>query len=307
MSESNRTVIRYVPEATYGTTPVASALWKTLGHNSDSLTVKPVKTESARIRTDRMIQDQIKTHEENGGSVEFELSFADFDDMMEAAMCATWSTNVLTLGTVDKAFTVEKEFSDLTPHYIQIKGCRVDKLDLSFKFGEVVKGAVTFAGATSANGTTGLVGAGSCAALSANPVMAANVDIDTVTIDGTSVASSGIIVNEISLSIANNLRPNYSLIAQAPSDQKKGTARVSGKLSAYCSVASWAIFTKMVSNADATLSWVITDAAGKGYTFTLPKLKFGGSSPNIGGQDQDIMIEAEFLCVITKPTITRAP
>jgi hypothetical protein len=307
MSESNRTLIRYVPEITYGTTPVSDPGWKIIPHNSDSLNSKPIVTESARIRTDRMVQDQIKVSEENSGSVDFELSYGDFDDLLEAVMCDAWTTNVLEFGTTDFSFTLEKEFSDLTPHYMQIKGARVDKLDLSFKFGEVVKGSVAFAGQKGFQSTTSLVGAGSTAAVSANPIMAGNVDMDTVTFDGTSIATSGIVVDEITLSIANGMRPNNSLISASPVDQKKGTGRISGRMRCYASVAAWAVFTKMLANSQTSLSWVIKDAALKGYTFTLPAIKLSGNAPAAGGQDQDIMIDAEFLCISTKPTITRHP
>ena len=307
MSESNQVLIRYVPEVTYGTTPANSPSWKTLPQNSDSLSAKPITVESQRIVTNRLPADKVKVSLEAGGGIEYELSFADFEDLMEGAMCATWATNVLTLGTTDKSYSLEKEFSDLGPHYMQIKGARVAQMDFNFRFGEIVTGSVMFAGANGLEGTTSLVGTGSTAAASANPIMAANVDMDSVTYDGVSIATSGIEIEEITLSINNNMRAINNILNQAPVNQAKGTARVTGRIRAFLSSAAWDLYADMLANTAVSLAWTITDGAGKGYTFSLPVIKLDGEAPAGGGLDQDVMVEPNFMVVGTAPTITRIP
>lgn len=309
MSESNQILIRYVTEATYGTTPTDSANWKTLPQNSDTLGGQPITVESARIRgTNRMPADQVLVSLEAGGGVEYELSYADFEDMMEAAMCATWSTNVLTLGNTDHSFSIEKEFSDLaTVKYLQLKGVRVGQMDLNFRFGEQVTGSLQFAGNAALESETSLVGAGSTAGPSSNAILAANVDMDSVTYDGTSIATSGIEIEEITFSINNNLRPINNIIAQAPTNQAKGTARVTGRIRAYVSTAAWSIYQKMLANSATSLAWTITDGTSKGYTFSLSSIKLSGNAPAGGGIDTDAMVEATYLAVLTAPTITRIP
>jgi hypothetical protein len=309
MSESNQTIVRYVPEVTYGVTPTDDPGWKPLLINSEGLNVGPVVQQSQRIRgTDRMPADLKKTNVQTGGPCALELSFGDFDDFIEAAMYGTWATDVVTVGTDQKSFTIEKEFGDLTSKFIQLKGCRVGQLDLSFAVDAIVTGQVVFAGATGLEAATSLVGAGSEASPSGNEIMAGNVDMDSVTYDGTSMASSGIIPMRIDLSINNNLRPNYSLLsADGPVDQKAGTAQIGGVLECYLADESWEIYQDMLGNTAVSLAWTITDSTGKGYTFTIPKVKLSGPAPAAGGLDQDNMIRADWVATETACTITRIP
>lgn len=308
MSESNRTQLRYVPESTYGETPVDDAGWKPIPFNSEGLNVGPVTTQSQRIRgTDRMPSDLKKVNTTVGGPVAIEFSFGDFDDFLEAAMSTTWAGDVLTAGLVAKSFTVEKEFSDLTDKFIQLKGCRVGQFDLSFVINEIVTGSMVLAGADGLEASASLVGSGSEAAPSGNDVLAGNVDTDQILYDGTDISSSGIVITRIDLSINNTLRPNYSLASQTPIDQKSGTHRFTGTIEAYLSDEAWEIYQDMLTNTEVSLEWTFTDAAGKGYTIELPKIKISGDAPGAAGQDQDNMIRGEFLAIESPPIITRIP
>ncbi len=308
MSESNRTILRYVPEVTYGVTPVDDAGWKPIPFNSESLNVGPETTQSQRIRgTDRMPADMKKVNTNVGGQVGIEFSFADFDDFLEAAMGGTYSTDTLTAASVSHSFTIEKEFSDLTNHFIQLKGCRVGQLDLSFGINELVTGSITFAGADGLEAAASLVGSGSESAATGNDVFAGNVDTDSVTYDGTLISTSGIIITRIDLSINNTLRPNYSLDSVTPVDQKTGTHRFTGTIEAYVADESWEIYEDMLANTEVALAWTFTDDASKGYTISLPKIKLSGEAPGAAGIDQDNMIRAEFLAIETPPVITRIP
>lgn len=308
MSESNRTQLRYVPEVTYGVTPINDPGWKPIPFNSEGLNVGPTTVQSQRIRgTDRMPADLKKTGIEVGGPVAIEFSFGDFDDFLEAAMYGTWATNVLTLGTTRKSFTLEKQFADLTSKFIQLKGCCVGQLDLSFAVDEIVTGSMQFMGANGLEAASSLVGTGSEAAPSGNEVFAGNVDMDSVTYDGTSMASSGIIPLRIDLSINNALRARRSLLSQTPVDTRAGTARVSGVLECYVADESWEIYQDMLNNTAVSLAWTATDSGGSGYTFSLGEVKVTGPAPGAGGLDQDNMIRAEFLAINTAPVITRIP
>ena len=305
MSESNRIIIRAVKEVTVGTTPIDDAGWVTIPQNGDSLSATPDTVQSQRIRgTDRMPTDLKKVSETNGGGVDFELSYGDFDTWLEAAMRDTWTTDAISVGTTINAYTIEKEFADLTK-FVQIKGCQVSQMSLTFTFGSIVTGSIAFSGLTGYESATSLVGTGSTAAISANPIMAGNVDMDSITYDGAAVGN--IVIRELTLDINNNLRPNNSLLSVAAVDQKAGTANVSGHISAYVGADSWAMYTDMLGNTAVDLAWTITDAAGKGYTFSLPNIKLSGPAPAGSGENTDVMMEADFLCIVTSPTITRIP
>lgn len=309
MSESNRTIVRYVKEATYGETPVDSANWKPLPINSEGLNAGPVTTQSQRIRgTDRMPADLKKVNTNVGGPAPFEFSYGDFDDLLSGVMMADWATNVLTAGLDDSVnqFTVEKEFADLTSKFIYFKGMRVASLDLAFAINDIVKGTVAFQGADGGPDATSLVGLGSVAAASGNDVFA-NVDMQSVTYDGVSIATSGIIITKISLKIDNKLRPNHSILASTPINQKAGTHTFSGTIEAYVDDNSWEIYQDMFNNTQVSLAWTVQDSASQGYTFNLPLIKVSGNAPAASGLDSDNMITADFLAIETPPTITRIP
>lgn len=394
MSESNRTQLRYVPEVTYGVTPVDDGGWKPLPFNSESMNVGPATTQSQRIRgTDRMPADLKKVNTNVGGQVGMELSGVDFDDFIQGAMAAAWAQKATITGTtlaVDEPtgtftdsgsgfitagftkgdfitttaftnggnnatwtiktvvagtitvetktgmvteaagatatiatsatghvvagsvssvnqFTIEKQFADLTNKYIQLKGCRVGQIDLSFVINEIVTGNITFGGATGLEAAASLVGSGSEAAASGNDVLAGNVDTDFVLYDGVDIATSGIVITRIDLSINNSLRPNHSLTSQNPIDQKTGTHRFSGTIEAYIDNNSWEIYQDMLNNTEVALVFKVSDTGGKGYIVNLPKIKVSGDAPGAAGLDQDNMVRAEFLAIETAPQITRLP
>lgn len=304
MSESNRIIIRAVPEVTPGTTPVDDAGWFIIPQNGDSLTASPETVQSQRIRgTDRLPYDLVQVGNNVGGGVDIELSMEDFDVLLAAAMRNDWATDVLSVGTDKPTFTIEKEHADISK-FLQLKGCQLSQLDLSFTAKQIVTGNMQFLGLTAvADGSTSLVGAGSVAALSGNDVLAANVDMQSISYDGSPVGS--MVVRQIDLSINNNLRTNDSLLAIAAADVLAGTANVSGRLSLYTSADGWAVYEDMLANEAVSLAWTIQDAAGNSYAFNLPQIKLSGTGPTGPGENQDSMIEVDFLCVQTTPTITR--
>lgn len=114
MGATNRSSLAYVAEVTKGTTPSTPA-FKGLRETSNTLAFAPTRTTSNEIRVDRQVTDQVLVDLANSGNIGIELSFAAFDDMLEAAFQGTWAaknsrdnagtadsviTNVATSGTV---------------------------------------------------------------------------------------------------------------------------------------------------------------------------------------------------------------
>lgn len=94
MSSSNSVSVRFIEEATYGTTPGAGN-FKTARFISESLTGSPETTESAQIRTDRLASGQVVTGLTVGGDLSFELAKeAELDLFLKSAMLNDWTTFV---------------------------------------------------------------------------------------------------------------------------------------------------------------------------------------------------------------------
>lgn len=89
MANGSRHSMRYVAESTYGTTPATPAL-KPIRHTGTTLGLSKESLQSEEIRDDRQIADFRHGAYQVGGDVNFELSFASFDDLLEAVLLGTW-------------------------------------------------------------------------------------------------------------------------------------------------------------------------------------------------------------------------
>lgn len=102
MSSSNLVRLAYIPEVTYGVTPVAGN-FKTARFISEALSGTPDTVESQQIRTDRLSSGQIVTGLQVGGAVGFELAKeAALEDFIASAMYSDW--NVLALVNVNLSY-----------------------------------------------------------------------------------------------------------------------------------------------------------------------------------------------------------
>lgn len=90
MSDANRTAVAIVKETTPGTTPATPAFRK-LRVTGSNLTYGTRTVVSSELRADRQITDLTRVGYEAGGQVQFEVSHAALDDIMEGAMFNDWT------------------------------------------------------------------------------------------------------------------------------------------------------------------------------------------------------------------------
>jgi len=101
-ADANRTQLRYIAETTWGTTP-ATADMEELRLTGESLNYGIEYIQSNELRSDRMVSDLVQTGAECGGGIDFELSYATFNDFIEAAMFSTWGSDI-SVATAGLAF-----------------------------------------------------------------------------------------------------------------------------------------------------------------------------------------------------------
>ena len=90
MSSSNLVRIAFIPEASYGVTPV-SGNFQTARFISEGMSGSPDTVESQQIRTDRMSSGQVVTGLQVGGDLSFELAReAALDEFLASAMYNAW-------------------------------------------------------------------------------------------------------------------------------------------------------------------------------------------------------------------------
>ena len=137
----SKTQLVRIVEVTWGTTPATPAMTKT---RFTSVNLDPVMgmIESKELRSDRMTADVRGTTLNGEGTFAFEFCPTDFDDILEAAMGGTWTTNILKAGTTQKSFSVEVGHLGIS-QYKLLKGCLVDKFSLDIKPNAIVTGSVS--------------------------------------------------------------------------------------------------------------------------------------------------------------------
>lgn len=287
MSEADRVSLKYVAESTYNTTPVDSPDWKNIGFIGEQFSGTPRTTASQQIRDDRNLSDLAVVGLDVPGGFTFELDMLNYDDFLEAALCGTWAANVLEIGTVDRAFSIEKYFADVD-EYIAFTGMRVGSLSLDFTFGQLVSGAIEMAGAGVSTPNASLVGAGSLAGVQMADKVNASGDVSTLKVDGVTASDC---YRKIALNVNNNLRAKECIGSAAPSDQRKGRAEISGTIEAYFE--DTALYEKVLNNTDASFEWTVGDGTNS-QTFLLPRVKLSGPAPQAGSENSDVIQTLEF-------------
>lgn len=295
MSESNAVQIKYVPEVTLGVTPADDNGWKDLRYISDSLTGSPEVQTSDESRADRNISDQFITGINTQGDVSVELHRETYDDFLEAAMCGTWASDALRVGTIDRSFSMEKQFTDLAGFKaVNFTGMRVATAELSFAYGSAVTGTFNFAGlAYSINNAASLVGTGTSAAVNSNKVIQAGGNLGSLQLDN---AATGIIFKDMTVNINNNMRAITGVGSNFAQDQRKGRAIITGTINMYLDDEAWAFLAHSLNQTGFGLEWTVSDGTG-GLGIEMPNLRLSGELPNRPGPDQDVMFSANYTAL----------
>ena len=136
--------LRYVKEATPGTTPASPAMTE-LNHNSCSLTLTRDTFTSNALRHDRQIPFHRTGVDKIAGDIAFEFGAKEYDPFLEAALAGNWTENVLKAGVAVHAFTLERAFTNINQYATYI-GCFVNQFSLSVKPNEMLSGTLSIVG-----------------------------------------------------------------------------------------------------------------------------------------------------------------
>ena len=290
MSSADQALIRYVLEVTPGTTPTDDAGWKELPITGESITAGPNYTESEVMNPARTLQDLILTGKAATGNVDGELRAADWDDLIEAALKGTWTTEVCKIGTVKRSYSIEEEYLDLTNTFRIATGMEVSTLALSVAYGGVATVSFGFEGFDVATAVASAVGLGTSTAASANPSMEGSAGT-VVNIDGAPVA--GAVFRSFNLNLGNNMRPIEGMGTVGRDGIESGSAAVTGSLEMYYSDATKSYYDDLLSGASRGVDVTITRNA-KSFKFDVPAAVFSAGDPNAGSRNSDVMLALDF-------------
>jgi hypothetical protein len=111
MSSSNQVSWRYIRESTAGTTPGTPTMKEVL-RTGGSLSGKTDTVKSNAVRSDRMTQGLFRVGQHAEGSLEVEMAYGQFDDLLESMLCSAWTTAVAMSATTIAAVASGSHFTD---------------------------------------------------------------------------------------------------------------------------------------------------------------------------------------------------
>lgn len=305
LATSNRTALRYVLESTFGTTPATPAL-SSVRYTSESINYNIKNIKSQEIRADRNTTDLIQTDADVSGDINVEMSYGSFDDFIEAALCGTWTANVLKNGTVLRSFTIQKEFQDAnTPFFVNYTGCRIGGMDLNFQTGQILTGKFSVMGLGGAAVTTQIAGA-TFPAESTTSVMNAVTNLTSIkdnTVESTDFFS------KLSLTLNNNLRAQKAIKSLPAIGIALGSLDLTGSMDLY--LQDKTLVDRYLAGTFFSLELNLSDGTSS-YDILLPKVKYETGTTVAGGLDQDVMLTGTIRAIYDSGTgaaiqITRTP
>jgi len=302
MAEGSRRRLSYVAEVTPGTSPVTG--WSMLRQTGDSVVTDAKQTlASNEFRSDRGMGIIRHGNANPQINIPFEMSYGTYDSFLESAFQGAWTTNVLKQGTTKKYHSFEEGFLDMgTPQYQAIKGALCTGMDLKIAPNAMVTGNFRFSGLE-------------VTALSGTPIQAAAHTALTTTAPFDSftgaITEGGLtiaIVTALNLNLDNVGGPLHRVMAKNPDRIVTGRANLTGTISAFFDNATLA--NKFFNETESSLGFTLTDLAGNDYIFVIPKLKYTGSTRDVG--ENNIVLNMPFQAYFdssssTTIQITRTP
>lgn len=286
-ASSARHRLSYVKEVSYGVTPTAPQ-WKPFRNTATSLAMTKETMQSEESREDRQIADFKHGNQQVGGDVSIEFSYASFDDMLEAALCGTWTNNVLNVGVAEHSFSIERFFSDVA-QYHRFTGVHVNTLSLSIAPNAMVTGSF------------GLIGKG---------MFTTNQNLEGSTYDKKTLStpfdsfSGGLLINgvksnlvtEASISLENGFKTKFVVGSSETIKPSVGRSNVSGSLTVYFQDST--MINHFINEDEISLTLTLDSRLGS-YQMELPRVKFGGGQPDTSGEE-DVMLSMDFQALPDK-------
>lgn len=305
MVDSSQTRLSAIPEVTYGVTP-ATPVFKNIRFTDEDLDAKIQYVSSNEIRSDANVSDLTQVGSDAGGGFGFELSYASFDDYLEALLRGTWASNILVNGVTDRSFTIEKFFeAGATDQYQRYIGCRFDTLSLNIESNQKVTGkfGVMAKGMTSAQA---IIAGATYTASNTNPIINAAANFASLTMTGVSSPA----IKSIGLEIKNNMRQQPVVGSIQSKGIGTGRFEVNGTMRMYFE--NNAALDLYLQNTSTDLSFVLGGVSTLKYTIQLPKLKFTAFKVVAGANDTDVIADISFQAYYDATTlgtmkITRTP
>ena len=194
---------------------------------------------------------------------------------------------VITNGTTERSFTIERQHTDVASTFELYTGVKVNSMTLNVAAGSISR--YTFALLGQDEVSAAATAASSTTAHTTNPIMNG---VDNVYAVRENHASLGTIVRSFSLSVANNHFARQAVGSLGPVSMGSGSCVVTGTLSVYFE--NNTLLDKFRNWTTTNLSFILQDSAGNAYCFHIPECKLTLGRATTPGLNQDITAELSF-------------
>lgn len=292
MGDATRNTLYYVQESSYGVTPSSDPTLKYLRNTAGDISLAKDTFASEELYGDRQMRHfrhgaQTVTNEITG-----EMSASTYDDLLEAALSGTWSTDVLKVGTTKRSFSIIKHYGDLSsvdkPYHIST-GVTFTGLNLTVPLNGIVTAGFPVLG-RDLTAYSDLSALGTPTLGTPETTEPFNGLVGAITEGGSSIA----ILTEISLTLDNGTSAKHVLGGEGKTLQpSQGMSNLTGTITAYFPNST--LFEKFKNETGSSLSFVLTDPAGNTYTFLIPNLKYTDGAVSRSNNDNVISLPFQAL------------
>lgn len=285
IASGSRHRLAAIAEVTYGTTPTTPA-FTTLRHNSCNIGLSKDAVESEEIRGDRQITCFRHGNKSVGGDIEGELVYGEYDSLIEAALCGTWSTDVLKAGTTRRSFTIERTFQDIT-QFMRYTGCEVNTMSISIAPNSMIGVSFGFIGKDQSIAQTAI-------ASSTYSTLTDTCQFDSFTATINEGGSPIALVTEMEVTLENGIEPQFVVGSSTTLRPSIGRCNVTGSITVY--LEDQAMLTKFQNETESSLDITMTDPDGNTFQIEIPKLKYNSGQPDVSGEGS-VTVSMDFQAI----------
>lgn len=216
------------------------------------------------------------------------------DDTGTGKTVKVWIGDYLRNGTTEKSYSIERQYADHSPvDYEVFTGMEIDQLSLQMTAQAIMTGSASFQGLNATTSTTRTSGATDVAAPT-NSVYNTSSNVGRIAENGSSIIGGANYVLDASIQIANNLRRNNAVGSLPSVAIQQGECTITGRLNTY--FANTTLYAKVLANTASSFDIRVqrSDESYHTLLIDLPKLKYSGGSPQVGGKNQDVTIPLDF-------------
>lgn len=272
IANAARHSLAYIAELTPGVTPDNPAM-RSLRHTSCALNLGRDSFTSEELRSDRQISDVRTGTDKIAGTIGLELSFGEYDDLLEACLAGTWAGDALSCGVEERSFTFERGFTDIG-QYMRYGGCFLNKFSLSIKPNAMITGSFDVVGLNCSIATE---------PLDADPTPSqTNRQYDSYSGELKENGATIAVVTGIDITLDNGINPQFVVFNRAADFVTWGNSSLTGNMTAFFQNAD--LIQRFLSEAPVALQFTLGGAGEKQYTFVLPRIHYTGAENSMSSE-----------------------